>query len=298
MQKTSKKQKVKKAVISAAGIGSRFLPWTKAMPKEMLPIIDKPVIQYVVEECVEAGISEIIIVTDSRKRAIEDHFDIAPQLEEQLLQAGKTKALRQVRRIANMAKFVYVRQKGPYGNAMPTLEVSHLIKDEPFVTLWGDQFIWAKPSRLRQVLAAFNKHQCPVFSALKVGGYQKKTAGIGKIEDFEDNIYLLKKIVEKPGPKKAPSDLMVSGAYLFTPDIFPILEKLKPGRDNEFWLVDGINELCKVRRCLAVEIKNGFFNDTGNRLAYHKTVVDFMLRDPEIGSKMREYFYEKLKIKK
>jgi len=289
-----KKLQVKKAVISAAGIGSRFLPWTKAMPKEMLPIVDKPVIQYIVEECVGAGIEQIIIVTDSRKRAIEDHFDFAPQLEHQLKKAGKKRALAEVRKIAKMADFVYVRQKGPYGNATPVLAAKSLVDNEPFVTLWGDQFFWATPSRLKQCLAAFKKYQCPLFSALKVDDYQKKTSGIGKIEDFEDNIYLLEKIVEKPGPDKAPSDLMVSGVYLFTPDIFPILEKLKPGRDNELWLVDAINELCQKRQCLAVEILGGQFYDTGNKLAYHKTVVDFMLRDGEIGKEMKIYLKNKL----
>jgi len=260
----------------------------------MLPIVDKPVIQYIVEECVSAGIEQIIIVTDSRKRAIEDHFDFAPQLEHQLKKAGKKKALGQVRKIAKMADFVYVRQKGPYGNATPVLAAKSLIDSEPFVALWGDQFFWAKPSRLKQCLVAFKKYQCPLFSALRVDDYQKKTSGIGKIEDFADNIYLLKKIVEKPGPDKAPSDLMVSGVYLFTPDIFPILEKLKPGRDNELWLVDAVNELCQMRQCLAVEIKGGQFYDTGNKLAYHKTVVDFMLRDSDIGGEMEEYLRSKL----
>ena len=295
-KKTSKKLQIKKAVISAAGIGSRFLPWTKAMPKEMLPIVDKPVIQYIVEECVETGINQIIVVTDSRKRAIEDHFDFAPQLEKQLEKAGKTEALKEVRRLARMADFVYVRQKGPYGNATPILEARYAIGDEPFVALWGDQFIWARPSRLGQTLAVFEKYQSPVISALKVDDEQKKTSGMGRIELLEENIYYLHEIVEKPGVAKAPSDLMVSGAYILTPDIFPILEKLKPGRDGELWLVDAINKLCKKRRCLAVEIKGGVFNDTGNKLAYHKAVIDFMLRDKEIGSKIREYLRAKLKI--
>lgn len=295
-KKISKKLQVKKAVISAAGIGSRFLPWTKAMPKEMLPVVDKPVIQYIVEECVSAGIEQIIIVTDSRKRAIEDHFDFAPQLEEQLKKAGKTDSLREVRRIAEMADFVYIRQKGSYGNATPVLAAKNVIGNEPFVALWGDQFIWAKPSRLTQCLKAFEKYQCPLFSALKVGDYQKKTAGMGRVRPLKDNIYRLLEIVEKPGIEKSPSDLMVSGVYLFTPDIFPILENLKPGKDGELWLVDGLNKLCENKRCLAVEIEGGKFSDTGNKLAYHKTVVDFMLRDREIGGEMVEYLKEKLDV--
>lgn len=293
----SNSKKITRAVISAAGIGSRFLPWTKAMPKEMLPIVDKPVIQYIVEECVEAGIKQIIIVTDSRKRAIEDHFDFCPQLEEQLKKAGKTRALKEVRRLARMADFIYVRQKGPYGNATPVLSVKKLVDNEPFVVLWGDQFIWARPSRLTQCLQVFEKYQCPVFSALKVGDEQKKTSGIGKIECLKNNIYSLKKIIEKPGVDGEPSNLMVSGAYILTPDIFPILENLKPGKDGELWLIDGLNKLCKKRRCLAVEIVGGKFSDTGNKLAYHKTVVDFMLRDSEIGGEMVEYLRSKLNSK-
>ncbi|NMC36377.1 UTP--glucose-1-phosphate uridylyltransferase [Candidatus Beckwithbacteria bacterium] len=286
--------KIKKAIIPAAGIGSRFLPWTKAMPKEMLPIINKPVIQYVVEECVEAGIEEIIIVTDSRKRSIEDHFDYAPLLEDQLEKAGKQQQLAEIRKIADMADFIYIRQKGPYGNATPVISSRRAVGNEPFVVVWGDQFTWAQPSRLKQCLDVFNAHQCPTFAAIKVNDEQKKHAGIGRLEPFEDNVFTLKEIVEKPGAENAPSDIMVSGAYLFTPDVFPILENLQPGKGGELWLVDAINQLCRQQQCLAVEIRDGRFQDTGNKLAYHKTVVDFMLEDPEIGEAIKEYFKAKI----
>lgn len=294
MVRISSKLKIKKAVIPAAGLGTRFLPWTKAMPKEMLPIIDKPVIQYIVEECVDAGIKEIIIVTGYHKRAIEDHFDRLVNLEGQLKKQGKTDKAAMVRKIAQLANFIYVRQKGPYGNATPVLTAQAVIDNQPFVVLWGDQFIFAQPSRLKQCLKVFNQYQCPVISAMKVSDIQKKTSGIGRIEPFRDNIYLLKEIVEKPEVKKAPSDLMVSGAYIFPPEIFPILAKLKPGKNNELWLVDAINQLCRKTRCLAVEIKGGKFYDTGNKLAYCKTVVDFMLKDKEIGKKMKEYLKSKV----
>jgi UTP--glucose-1-phosphate uridylyltransferase len=286
--------KIKKAVIPAAGIGSRFLPWTKAVPKEMLPIVDKPVIQYVVEECVGAGIEEIIIVTDSRKRAIEDHFDYTPELEAKLETAGKKDQAKQLRQIADMADFIYVRQKGPYGNATPVLAAERTVGNEPFVVLWGDQFIWAKPSRLKQTISVFERYGCPVFSAQKVDKEQTKYCGVGRVKPFKNNVSILEGIVEKPGPDKAPSDLMVSGVYLFTPEIFNILRMLEPGKDGEYWLVDGINELCRHRQCLSVEVANGIFYDTGNKLAYHKTVTDFMLRDPEIGDKMKQYLKQKL----
>lgn len=289
--------KITKAVIPAAGIGSRFLPWTKAMPKEMLPIVDKPVIQYIVEECVNAGIEEIVIVTDSRKRAIEDHFDYAPELENRLEKSGKIKQLTEIKRIAELADFIYIRQKGPYGNATPVISARKVLDKEPFVVLWGDQFTWAKPSRLKQCLQVFEKYQNPVFAAMKVNDEQKKHCGVGRVELMSKNLYKLEEIVEKPGPENAPSDLMVSGVYIFTSDIFPILERLTPGKDDELWLVDAVNLLCKQRDCLAVEIENGKFYDTGNKFAYHQTVVDFMLEDPEIGEKMWDYIATKLKIK-
>lgn len=288
--------KIKKVIIPCAGIGSRFLPWTKVMPKEMLPIIDKPVIHYIVEECVEAGIEEIIIVTDSRKKAIEDYFDRAPQLEDELKQMGKLDRLAKITDIHKMAEFIYVRQKGPYGNATPVKECKNVVGNEPFAVLWGDQFIWAKPSRLRQCLDVYEKYGQATFSALKVNDEQKKHCGVGRVEKLKGNIYNLTEIVEKPGAEKAPSDLMVSGVYIFNPDIFPILDKLEQGKEGEYWLVDAINELCKSQECKAVEIKNGRFQDTGNKLAYHKTVADFMLEDPEIGKEMKDYIREKLKI--
>ncbi|NMB56373.1 UTP--glucose-1-phosphate uridylyltransferase [Candidatus Beckwithbacteria bacterium] len=287
--------KISKAIIPAAGIGSRFLPWTKSVPKEMLPIIDKPVIQYIVEECVQAGIDQIAIITDSKKRAIDDYFDNDPSLEYQLEKAGKLKELEEIRKISNLADFVYIRQKGPYGNATPVVSAKRFIGNDPFVVLWGDQFIWANPSRLKQCLEVFERFNAPTFSALPVEDYQKKSVGIGKTVKLEDNIYKLEEIVEKPGIDKAPSNLMISGVYILTPDIGPILENLKPGKDGEYWLVDAINLLLKQREGYAVEIKNGKYYDTGRKLEYHKTVVDFMLEDPEIGKEMKIYMQEKLK---
>ena len=286
--------KVTKAVIPAAGIGSRFLPWSKAIPKEMLPVADKPAIQYVVEECVQSGIKDIIIVTSWHKRAIEDYFDYLPELEWRLKKQGKKDKLKQIREVAEMANFIFVRQKGPYGNATPVLSSRRAVGDEPFAVLWGDQFFVAKPPRLLQCLKVFEKYQSSVVSGIKAQGEEFYKRGICDIEDFKPGIFKLKRIVEKPGPQKAPSDLAAYGTYVLTPSIFPILEKLKPGRDEEIWLVDAITKLCKQEQVLAVELKNAHLYDVGNKLNYHKTVIDFMLKDKEIGSKMRQYLKSKI----
>ena len=290
-----KMKTVKKAIIPAAGLGTRFLPWTKAMPKEMLPIVDKPVIQYVVEECVKSGIEEIIIVTSWRKRAMEDYFDYLPELEWHLKQQGKTELLAEIRKIAEMAHFIFIRQKGPYGNATPVLSAKRAIGNEPFVVLWGDQFFYAEPPRLKQCLSVFEKYQAPVIAGIRVGDEELKKRGVCKIKPFRQGIYKLLALVEKPGPEKAPSNLAACGSYVLTPDIFPILENLKPGKGGEIWLVDAISQLCRKRRVLVCELENGHLYDAGNKLNYHKTVVDFMLRDKEIGKEMKEYLKEKIK---
>ena len=189
--------KIKKAVIPAAGFGTRFLPWTKAMPKEMLPIVDKPVIQWVVEEAVEAGIEQIVIITGQHKRAIEDHFDNNTELQAHLKKTGKTQELKKLKKISQMADFVYVRQKGPYGNATPVISAEGVIGKETFVVLWGDQFIWAKPSRLKQMLAVWEKYQAPVISGIRVKPEQTSSLAIGKIKPYkEKNLFKLVDIIE------------------------------------------------------------------------------------------------------
>ena len=281
--------KITKAVIPAAGLGTRFLPWTKAMPKEMLPIVDKPVIQYVVEECVASGIKDIIIITSWHKGAIEDYFDYLPELEWRLKKQGKTKKLKQIKQLADMANFIFIRQKGPYGNATPVLSARRAVGNEPFAVLWGDQFILAKPPRLKQCLKAFKKHQAPIIAGLRVDKQEIFNRGMCDIKNYKPGLFKLKRIIEKPTPEKAPSNLAAYGTYVLTPDIFPILQNLKPGKDKELWLVDAINKLCKKRTVLAVELKNAHFYDAGNKLNYHKTIIDFMLKDKEIGEKIKKY---------
>ncbi len=289
-------KKVTKAVIPAAGFGTRFLPQTKAMPKEMLPVVDKPVIQYVVEELVEAGIKDIIIVTGYHKRLVEDHFD-APNLDliENLENSGKKKKplLAELKSIAEMANFVYVRQKGPYGNGTPLLNVRHLIGNEPFIYTWGDDFIVAQPSRFKQLIAAYNKYGCSCLGSVKVlndSYYDKYGFAAGK--EIEPGIIDAKTIVEKPGKENAPSDLANVSGFLFTPDIFKFLDKtlaqLKKGEELYY------NRALKLmlaagKRILAVEIKGGKYYDTGNKLEYLKTVVEFALKRGDLNGEFKEY---------
>jgi len=289
-------KKVTKAVIPAAGFGTRFLPQTKAMPKEMLPIVDKPVIQYVVEELVEAGIKDIFIVTGYHKRGIEDHFD-APNLDliENLKMGGEKKKplLDEVMKISNMANFVYVRQKGPYGNGTPLLNVRHLIGNEPFIYTWSDDFIKAEPNRFKQLITAYEKYNASCLASLRVTKDEDYSRyGFAGGKEVEPGIIDAKVIIEKPGKKNAPSDLATVSGYLFTPDIFDYLDEaltnLKPG--DELYYNDALKLMLKDgKKVMAVEIKNGKYYDTGNKMEYLKTVVEFALARPDINGKFREY---------
>ena len=288
--KDSSKRRVRKAVIPAAGFGTRFLPQTKAMPKEMLPIVDKPVIQYVVEECVDSGIQDIIIVTGYHKRSIEDHFDHNSELEYHLDVTGKKKQLRMVAEIAECANFVYIRQKGGYGNGTPVLNAAHLIGDEPFAVLWGDEFIYSNPPRLKQCLEVFEEYGDPVISGIRIKNKEEVTRyGIAELEPLKNNVSKLKRIIEKPDPKDAPSQIAAHGCYVLTPDIFPLLADQKPGKGGEIWLVDAIARLSLQRDILVCEVNNAAYYDTGDKLEYMKTVVQFGLKHPDVNGPFRKY---------
>ncbi|MEN9561370.1 MAG: hypothetical protein RIQ56_643 [Candidatus Parcubacteria bacterium] len=282
-------QKIKKAVIPAAGFGTRFLPQTKAMPKEMLPIVDKPIIQYVVEECVASGIEDIVIVTGWHKRSIEDHFDYPYELEKRLMEAGKEELAEEVRRIANMANFIYIRQKGPYGNGTPVLNARDVIGDEPFAILWGDEFIHANPPRLKQMIDVWEKYGKANISGVRVPEAAVSKYGIADVSNVAEGVYKINKIVEKPKPGEAPSNLAAHGAYIMPPRLFDILEETPRGKDDELWLVDAITTLAKEEDVYAVEIQNGKYYDTGNKLEYLKTVVEFGLKHPDIGEDFRAF---------
>ena len=283
---------IKKAVIPAAGWGARFLPQTKAMPKEMLPIVDKPVIQYAVEEAVASGIRDVIIITGWQKRAIEDHFDRSLELEKYLHSKGKEEELAQIKKIAELANFIYIRQKGEYyGNAIPILQAQPVIDNEFFAVIWGDEFIMAQPPRLSQMIEVYKKYKGAVISAVRIETKdQLSRYGIADTELIEGNVFRIKKIVEKPLPAEAPSNLATHGAYILPPEIFDIIKNLSPGKDEEIWLVDAINELAKrgfpVYGC---EIKNARYYDTGNKLEYLKTVVEFALLHPDVSNEFKKY---------
>ncbi len=291
-------KKITKALIPAAGFGTRFLPQTKAMPKEMLPIVDKPVIQYVVEEIVASGIDNIIIVTGATKRAIEDHFDVPNEdLVQNLTNGKKAELLEQINKISNMANFIYVRQKGPYGNGTPVLSGESVIEDEPFAVIWGDEFILAEPPRLKQMIDVYEKYGGMVISGVRIEKKEDLNRyGIADLELVEGNVYKIKSIVEKPEPSEAPSNLATHGAYILPPEIFSALKRLTPGKNGEIWLVDAINLLKSEGVPLfAVEIKNGKYYDTGNKLEYMKTVVDLARQHSEIGEDFNRFLEDLVK---
>lgn len=285
-------KKITKALIPAAGFGTRFLPQTKAMPKEMLPIVDKPVIQYVVEEIVDSGIKDIVIVTGANKRAIEDHFDAPDQdLIQNLVNGGKTKILEKIQKISEMANFIYIRQKGAYGNGTPVLAGESVIEDEPFAVLWGDEFIYSDPPRLSQMIPVYEKYGGVVISGVRIDKKEDlKRYGIADLEPVEGNVYKIKKIVEKPDPEKAPSNIATHGAYILPPEIFKALKSLNPGQGGEIWLTDAINLLKEDGvPVYAVVVENGKYYDTGNKLEYMKTVVDLALKHDEIGEDFKKF---------
>ncbi len=285
---------IKKAVIAAAGFGTRFLPQTKAMPKEMLPLVDKPIIQYIVEELAEAGIEDIIIVTGYHKRSIEDHFDyMSADLRINLKESGKTKLLNQTKGISDLANFIYIRQKGPYGNATPVLNAEHLVGDEPFIYAFADDFIVANPSRFKQMVDMYEREQKSIFSCIRI----KEDADFDKYgvvagEELEPGLINVETIVEKPGKADAPSDLASVAAYVLTPELFPYLhntlEELPDGK--EFYIQTAMQKMIDAgNEMLALEIKNGRYYDTGNKLDYVKTVVDFALQHDDIKDDFARY---------
>lgn len=281
--------KVRKAVIPVAGFGTRFLPVTKASPKEMLPVVDKPIVQYVVEELAASGITDIIIVTGASKRAVEDHFDYNFELQAHLKKQGKLKQEKEVRHIAEMANFIYVRQKGSYGNGTPLLCAKDVIGDEPFVYIWGDEFVYANPPRVRQCLEVFYKYGDPVVAGVRVPKKMVSNYGIAEVIKLEKNIYQVASFIEKPTLREAPSNLAALGCYVLTPDIFKELKNIKPGKGGEVWIVDMVGKLMKKRPFYMCEIKNATYYDTGSKLGWLKANVDFALRDPGLKTEFKKY---------
>ncbi len=281
-------KKIRKAVIPAAGTGTRFLPATKAQPKEMLPIVDKPVIQYVVEECVASGIEDIIIVNGWHKRSIEDHFDYPFELEKRLEQAGKLKELDEIRKIAAMANFVYIRQKGPYGNATPVINAQHIIGDEPFVVVWGDEFFQAQPPRIKQCIEVYEEYGNPVIAGMKLTKEEVVKYGCPEVEEVAPSIYNIKRVIEKPTVEEAPSEFAITGCYLLTPEFFPILNNLPLGKSNELWLTDALDVYSKTKT-INLKVIDGKYHDCGNKLSFLKANIAIALEQKDIADALKAY---------
>lgn len=289
--------KVTKAVIAAAGFGTRFLPQTKAMPKEMLPLIDKPIIQYIVEDLVAAGIQDIIIVTGYSKRSIEDHFDTPNEdLLNNLRAGGEKKAhlIKEVEAIADIANFAYVRQKGPYGTGTPVMNVAHLIGEEPFIYTWADDLIIAEPNAYKQMIDLYDEFGGSILPCLRIDQERDyKLYGMVGGEEIRPGVLRANDVIEKPGKEKSPSNFASIGGYLLTPDVFRYLDA---GRDTlveneEFFMTDKVlkpmmNDGVPFYACA---IQNSRRYDTGNKIDYLKTVVDFALRRKDVGPELRRY---------
>ena len=295
-------QKPTKAIIAAAGFGTRFLPQTKAMPKEMMPIIDKPIIQYVVEELVAAGIKDIIIIGSSNKRSIEDHFDMPNEDLLANLRAGGAKKepmIEMVNDLANLANFIYIRQKGPYGNATPILCASHLIgEDEPFIYAFADDFIKASPSRFSQMISAYETYDTPIFTCKTVlTDDEYDRYGIVAGEEVGPGVLKMSTIIERPGKANAPSDLASVSSYLFTGKIFSYIDRAAAAHDES----DELKLQPIVQQMIddgyphhAIKIKNGNYYDTGDKLEYLKTVIDFGLMHNELGGPLAAYIKQRV----
>jgi UTP--glucose-1-phosphate uridylyltransferase len=279
---------IRKAVFPAAGLGTRFLPATKAQPKEMLPLVDKPIIQYGVEEAVASGVDNIILVTGRGKNAIEDHFDVSVELETFLEARNKTELLAEIRKISNLINFSYVRQGEPLGLGHAVLVTRALVGDEPFAVILGDDVIDANPPALRQMIDVFQDVKGPVLAIERVPREDVSAYGIIDAEEIKPGVYRIRDLVEKPPRDEAPSDLAIIGRYILTPDIFPALQATVTDRTGEIQLTNGIRELLKSRPIFGCRI-DGVRHDTGNKLGFLKAVVYFALRRPDLGDQFRKY---------
>jgi UTP--glucose-1-phosphate uridylyltransferase len=281
-------QTVRKAVFPAAGLGTRFLPATKAQPKEMLPLVDKPIIQYGVEEALSSGVDNIILVTGRGKNAIEDHFDVSVELETFLEARGKTDLLNEIRKISNLINFSYVRQGEPLGLGHAVLVTRMLVGPEPFAVILGDDVIDANPPALRQMIDVFEELGGPVLAIEEVPHEDVSAYGIIDAEEVRPGVYQIRDLVEKPPRDEAPSNLAIIGRYVLTPDIFPALEETAKDRTGEIQLTNGLRRLLKSRPIYGCRI-DGVRHDTGNKLGFLRAVVYFALRRPDLAEPFREY---------
>jgi UTP--glucose-1-phosphate uridylyltransferase len=286
-------KKVRKAIIPAAGLGTRFLPATKAMPKEMLPIVDKPTIQYIVEEAIESGIEDIIIVTGKGKRAIEDHFDSAPDLEQNLIEKEKYDLLEKVRQVSNMVDIHYIRQKNPKGLGHAVWCARNFIGDEPFAVLLGDDIVQAEKPCLRQLMDEYERTLSSIIGVQTVSDEQTHRYGIIEPIAREGRRYQVKRFVEKPKPGTAPSNLAIMGRYILTPEIFMFLEKQEVGAGGEIQLTDAIQKLNEIQRVFAYDF-DGKRYDVGEKLGFIQTTIEFALNRPDLKPQLLSFLEELL----
>lgn len=285
--------KIRKAVIPVAGFGTRFLPVTKAQPKEMLPVVDKPSVQYAVEEAVKAGIEDIILITGDSKRAIEDHFDSNFELEYNLKIKKKTKLLKSVQQITKLANFIYIRQKEALGNGHAVLCAKSAVGNEPFVVIWPDDLIDSSQNCIQQMIDVFDQYTSPVVGVLKVPKKDISKYGIIANKHIRNNVHEVLSIIEKPDLKKAPSQLASLKGYVLTPDIFGVLEKLKPGKGGEIWLADAVLKLIKIQSVFACEFKGKIY-DVGSKSGWLKANIAYALKHPELKKEVREFISKEL----
>ncbi len=281
-------QKVRKAVFPAAGLGTRFLPATKASPKEMLPLVDKPLIQYVVEEAVASGIESIIIVTGRSKVPMEDHFDISFELEKLLEDRGKSELLQEMRAISEMARFSFVRQGEALGLGHAILQARDAVGNEPFAVMLSDDIVDSETPALKQLLDVYDKYDAPVVGTMQVAGEAISRFGALDVDEIEDGIYKVKDMVEKPAFSDAPSDLAIIGRYVLTTDIFDEIGKTRPGAIGEIQITDAMRSLLKKRPFYAVRLK-GTRHDAGDKLGFLIATVEFALKRPDLAGEFREY---------
>ena len=288
MQK--KDQLITKGVIAVAGSGTRFLPVTKTLPKEMLPIVDKPIVHYVVEEMVQAGITDIVFVTRSDKKILEDYFDHNVMLENELYAANKLRELEEIQRISEMANFIYIRQKGPYGNGTPVMNASSIIGDEPFVFAYGDDLVKSDASFTKQLVENYERNQAVVIGCQEVMQEEVSLYGIIQLKAGSE-IMEVEKIVEKPKPEEAPSSRLAAfGRFVLVPEICQILKELPPGKEGELWLTDAIEEYIRQGNLVVAQpVQNGRWYTTGDPLRFLEAVIQYTLARDDYGPTFREY---------
>jgi UTP--glucose-1-phosphate uridylyltransferase len=281
--------KIRKAVFPAAGLGTRFLPATKSMPKEMLTLVDKPLIQYGVEEAVASGIDSILIITGRDKASIENHFDISFELEQVLKERGKTAAFEQVRALSEIARITYIRQKQALGLGHAIYQAKDFVGDEPFAVMLPDDIMDAEPPALKQLMDVYEKYQAPVMATMQIPGEAISRFGVIDAEEVEPNVFRIRDVVEKPKFEEAPSDMAVIGRYIFTPELFTALEHTKPGAGGEIQVADAIRVLLKENRPYYAVKLDGVRHDAGDKLGFLIATVEFALKRPDLAPDFVEY---------